>query len=395
MKFKFKNHEDYLTQRDAALAEAQTALDEGNQEAYEERVQYVEDMDAAYEEYAQNQANIAAMRGAVKAPASATGVMAMADGSGREYRMQFMNYVLHGTPIKMNNGDAYTVTTDVGSVIPSTIINRIVEKLENVGGVYAKITKTFYKGGVVVPTSAMKPVATWTTERGGSDKQKKTTGQVTFAYHKLRCVIAVSLATSVVTLEVFEETFAKNVVEAMIKELENAAFNGTGSTKNQPVGILTETPVSGQVIEITEGESPTYADWLKAEGSIDDAYDAGTEWYMKKKTYFGQVLGMVDDNGQPIARINIGLDGKPSHELFGRKVNFVDYVPAFATSVAKDTPFAVAFNFSDYVYNINLDITVKDYEDHETDDQIKKAVMLVDGKAIDINSLVVVQVKNS
>ena len=62
MKFKFKNHEDYLSQRNAALAEAEAALTDGDQERYNERVQYVNDMDAAYEEYARQQANIATMR---------------------------------------------------------------------------------------------------------------------------------------------------------------------------------------------------------------------------------------------------------------------------------------------------------------------------------------------
>ena len=34
---------------------------------------------------------------------------------------------------------------------------------------------------------------------------------------------------------------------------------------------------------------------------------------------------------------------------------------------------------------------VKKYEDNDTDDQITKGVMLVDGKAVDINSLVVLK----
>ena len=45
MKFKFKNHEDYLTQRNTALAEAEAALTDGDQEKYDERVQYVNEMD--------------------------------------------------------------------------------------------------------------------------------------------------------------------------------------------------------------------------------------------------------------------------------------------------------------------------------------------------------------
>lgn len=396
---KFKDHADYMAQRNALLNEAETLLQDGNTEQYDAKVEEINALDSAYEEFSQKQADLAAMRGAVKAPISngeANRVVAsiMEQDDDLDYRMQFMNHVLKGTPI-MTNGDAITVTGDVGAVIPNTIINKIYEKLEAVGGIYAKLTKTFYKGGVTVPTSAAKPVATWTTERGGSDKQKKTLGSVTFSYHKLRCVVAVSIAVDTVTLEIFENTLAQNIADAMVKAIEAAAFNGAGAASNEPEGILTKTVPDGQTINITEGSNVTYADLCAAEGALPAEYDAGTEWYMKKKTFYNQFMGMVDDNGQPIARMNAGVDGKPDATLFGRKVNFTDYVPAFAASVSGDTPFAVMFNFSDYILNTNLQITVKEYEDHDTDDQIKKAIMLVDGKPVDLNSLVVMQVKNA
>ena len=397
---KFKDHADYMAQRNALLNDAETLLQDGNTEQYDAKVEEINALDSAYEDFAQKQADLAAMRGAVKAPISdgeVNRVVAsiMEQDNDLEYRKSFMNYVLHGTPISMSNGDAITVTGDVGAVIPNTIINKIVEKLENVGGIYAKLTKTFYKGGVSVPTSAAKPVATWTSERGGSDKQKKALGSITFAYHKLRCVVAVSIAVDNVTLEIFENTVARNIADAMVKAIEDAAFNGTGATNNEPVGILQSTVPSGQTIDITEGQSVTYANLLAAEGALPAEYDAGAEWYMKKATFYNQFMGMVDDNGQPIARINAGVDGRPEAALLGRKVNFVDYVPAFAASVSGDTPFACIYNFADYILNTNLQVTIKEYEDHDTDDQIKKAIMLVDGKPVDLNSLVVMQVKNS
>lgn len=395
---KFKDHADYMAQRNALLNEAETLLQDGNTEQYDAKVEEINTLDSSYEDFAQKQADLAAMRGAVKAPISngeANRVVAsiMDQDDDLDYRKSFMNYVLHGTP--MTNNDSITVTSDVGAVIPNTIINKIVEKLESVGGIYAKLTKTFYKGGVSVPTSAAKPVATWTSERGTSNKQKKAIGSITFAYHKLRCVIAVSIAVDNVTLEIFENTLAQNIADAMVKAIEAAAFNGAGAASNEPEGILTKTVPDGQTINITEGSDVTYADLCAAEGALPAEYDAGTEWYMKKKTFYNQFMGMVDDNGQPIARMNAGVDGKPDAALFGRKVNFTDYVPAFAASVSGDTPFAVMFNFSDYVLNTNLQITVKEYEDHDTDDQIKKAIMLADGKPVDLNSLVVMQVKNA
>ena len=60
----------------------------------------------------------------------------------------------------------------------------------------------------------------------------------------------------------------------------------------------------------------------------------------------------------------------------------------YADTVSSDTVFAFMFDYSDYLLNTNMDITVSHYEDHDTDDKMTKAVMLADGKAIAAYSLV-------
>lgn len=74
------------------------------------------------------------------------------------------------------------------------MLNQIVEKLESTGMILTLVTRTAYKGGVAIPVSTVKPVATWVSEGKGSDKQNKDIkkdGMITFAYHKLRCAVAV------------------------------------------------------------------------------------------------------------------------------------------------------------------------------------------------------------
>lgn len=302
-----------------------------------------------------------------------------------EYRRAFMAYALRGTEIPAEfRADAVTKTSDVGAVIPTTVLNRIVEKMEAVGMILPLVTRTAYKGGVSIPTSSAKPVASWVAEGAGSDKQKKATGNITFAYHKLRCAVAVSLETDTMALSAFEATLINNVVEAMTKAVEQAIISGTGS--GQPKGILAETAVSGQALTSV---TPTYADLVNAEGALPQAYENGAVWCMSKKTFM-QYAGMVDEVGQPIGRVNYGIGGKPERVLLGRPVICCDYVTSFSSAMAADTVFAFLFNFKDYVLNTNLNMTVKKYEDNDTDDMVTKAIMLVDGKVVDKNSLVTI-----
>lgn len=404
----FKNKKEYLELRAGLIAEAQSLIDEGKLEEGTAKMDEVKELDNKYEAYAEMQANLNALN---NLPAGS--VLSAAMGAGNperlvpeltddmydtvEYRRAFMNNVVGGEPIpaKFTNADANTKTTDVGSVIPTTIMNRIVEKLESVGKIYNKVTKTFYKGGLSIPTSSAKPTATWVAEGAGSDKQKKTTGSITFAYYKLRCAISMSLETTVVTLDIFETTFVNNVVEAMIKAIEKSIFTGTGSTGKQPTGFLTETVVTGQNIDIAKTAAIKYADLYKMEAALPEEYEADAEWFMRKSTFFNQIVGMVDTDGQPIARVNYGLAGKPEYMLFGRPVNFTNHMEAYADTVSADTIVACIFNLKDYLLNINLNMTVKQYEDNETDDQVTKAIMLVDGKTVDKNSLVTMTKKSA
>jgi Predicted phage phi-C31 gp36 major capsid-like protein len=303
-----------------------------------------------------------------------------------EYRKAFMNYVTRGVELPAEyRADTNTKTTDIGAMIPETVLNKIIEKMESVGMILPLVTKTAYKGGLTIPTSTVKPVATWVAEGVTSDLQKKTTGSITFAYYKLRCAISVSLETDVMALSAFEATFINNVTEAMVKALEQAVISGSGV--GQPKGILIEAAPTGQALEAT----PTYSDLVAAEAVLPLAYENGAVWCMTKKTFMA-FIGMVDSNKQPIARVNTGINGKPERTLLGRQVVLCDYLDTYSATLAAGKIWAFLFRFEDYILNTNYNMTIKKYEDDKTDDQVTKAIMLVDGKVVDVNSLVTLKI---
>lgn len=368
-------------------AEAQKLIDMGEIEKANEMMNKIE-------ETAKAQANLNAMNNAAPSvnPLGASAAKAETWSSKAEmynsveYRTAFMNNILAGEaiPAKFLNTDAFTTTGDVAGVIPSTLIQKIVGKLESVGKFYNMVTKTNYKGGVSIPVSNINLTASWVTERNQADKQKAAMGtSITFTYHKLTCRVAVSFEVDTVTLDIFEAYFVQKVADAMIKAIETAIFTGSGT--NQPKGFLKETPASGQALKLTADTAIAYADLVAAEGALPEEHEAGAIWVMPKKTFFSQIVGMVDANGQPIARVNVGLDGKPEYTILGRRVEFSPYMDAFSTSKAI---VAAIFNFSDYALNTNYSMTVKKYIDEETDDRITKALMLTDGKTVNKNSLV-------
>lgn len=407
--------EIYNIQRQKLMDDAQKLLDESKTAEAQAKMKEVEALDAKFEEEAKIQANLNALAGvhvqgqAVSVlPPVATAESIVLSGGAKtpdvldrydtdEYKRAFMNYVLTGKkiPAELTNVDANTKTSDVGAAIPTTTLQKIYEKIEATGMILPRVTHTSYNGGVTVPTSSAKPTASWVAEGVGSDKQKKALGSITFAYHKLRCAISMSLEVSIVTYPMFESQFVANVAEAMVKAEEQSIISGSGS--GQPKGVTKETVVTGQNIDIAAATTAlAYTDLVKAEAALPQAYDADAVWCMSKKTFFEQIVGMVDDKKQPVARVNYGLSGKPVYSLFGREVVLVgDYLPSFTASVTADTIFAFIFNFKDYLWNENLGMTFRKYTDNATDDEVTVALALVDGKVVDKNSLVTLTKKKA
>ena len=97
-----------------------------------------------------------------------------------------MNYVLGGKsiPEKFKNEAGPTKTTDIGSVISPAVVQRIIEKMESIGMILPLVTKTSYPAGLTIPTSNVKPVATWVAEeeehlKNKRRKQGRSTSRVT------------------------------------------------------------------------------------------------------------------------------------------------------------------------------------------------------------------------
>ena len=106
---------------------------------------------------------------------------------------------------------------------------------------------------------------------------------------------------------------------------------------------------------------------------------------MTKKNFMA-IVGMTDDKGQPIARVNYGVSGKPERSVLGR-----DVVITETASAAK----SFIFDSSDYILNTVYDMGIQRKQDWDTEDMLTKAVMSVDGKTANKDSLVVMDLASA
>lgn len=308
-----------------------------------------------------------------------------------EYRTAFMNYVCRNVPIPPQYR-ATTTTGDAAAVIPTTILNEIIQRIDSYGNIFAKVRKLSIQGGISIPILSLKPEATWIGETTPSqDKKIQANTSITFSYFGLECKISQTLLANVTTLAMFQQLFVPLATEAMVKAIEKSIISGTGT--NQPLGILNDSRIPAEnIIEISDEDMATWGGWKKAVfAKMKKSYRKG-EFIMNQATFDGYIDGMTDQTGQPIGRVNYGIDGAETYRFGGKNIETVDdfLLPSYEECAAGEA-FAIFGMLSDYGWNSNMEMLTNKWTDHDTNEIKNKCILIADGKLIDPNGILIIK----
>jgi HK97 family phage major capsid protein len=320
-----------------------------------------------------------------------------------EYRKAFMEFAKTGkvTP-ELRSGDqptdAFAGVTDLAAIVPTTILNEIIRELKVRGQVFNRVRKLSVKGGVQVPILSLKPEANWVGESSGVRQKVQAKTSVTFSYHGLEVKVATSLVADTVTLDSFESTLRDLIVEAIVEALDKAIISGDGDGK--PLGIVKDDRVpEDNVVTLSPSEITKWDVWKKKVfAKMPLAYKAGAAFYMANGTFESYIDGMVDQNGQPVGRVNYGITNGPQERFGGKEVILVedDVIAPYddANEPADSKPgdvIAIYANLNNYVINSNMQLALFRYFDHDTNQWVDKAIMIADGRLLDPHGVVIVR----
>lgn len=319
-----------------------------------------------------------------------------------EYRQAFMNYIQRG---EINRdvlqfearADATGTSSDLGVLIPTTIIQKIITDVEKVyGQLYSRVLKTNLQGGVKYPVGSFSATFKRITETTTSDRQKvgEVSGYVEFSYKIGEIRMARTLLQTVLSVAVFEEEFAKVIVKAYVKAMDKEIMIGEDSN-NECVGILTEAkktsgsriPASN-IISFTAAEMANWKTWQeKLFAKIPLAMRGlNPEFAMTANTYEANIKTLADDNNRPVYNETYNpVDGSEISKFKGKNVAFVEEDVLKNFNDAADGDFFGMYWVPEeaYAINSNMEFTVVDYFDHDKNQYVKKALVINDGKILD------------
>ena len=319
-----------------------------------------------------------------------------------EYRTAFRDYIQTGKAdreilqFEQRTGDAVSAASDLGVLLPETVVQEIITGVGKVHGqLYDRVKKTNLKGGVKYPIGSFSATFNRITESTKSDRQDPggVTGYVSFGYKIGEIRLARTLLQAVLSVPVFEQEFAKTIVEAYVKAMDIEIMTGA-EANNECVGILTEAAAQNSRIpaaNIIEMSPNDMADWTKWQtklfAKIPLAMRAeNPQFAMTAATYEANIKTLKDDNDRPVyAETFNPVDGAERATFKGKEVVFVenDCLKDFDSASANQYFGMYWVPEKAYAINSNLEFTVVDYFDHETNQYVKKALVINDGKVLD------------
>lgn len=337
-----------------------------------------------------------------------------------EYRKAFMNYVQRGVKSEIlkfekRDGDAVGVASDLGVLLPETIVQEIITGVEKVyGQLYSRVRKTNIKGGVKYPIGSFSATFKRIKETGvgsaPSDRQKagSAPGYVEFSYLIGEIRIARTLLQSVLSVPAFEKEVAKVIIEAYVKAMDTEIMVGDPDD-GEMTGILTELAKGNQgrfkdytdhVIEFTPEDMADWTKWQEKLFAVIPLSMRGMkpQFAMTANTYEANIKTLHDDNNRPVYNETFNpVDGAERATFKGKEVAFVEEDILANFNDADEGDFFGMYWVPEeaYAINSNLQFTMVKYFDQEKNEYVDKALVINDGKVLDAKYIYLLKKKDS
>jgi len=334
--------------------------------------------------------------------------------STMEYRQAFMNYIQRGEinrdvlmfEERSSAGTSSDLSAGVpGVLIPQTVIQEIMQGVEKIyGQLYSRVRKTNVKGGVKYPIGSFANATFHRIAEGTTVSSRQHSGELTgyveFSYNIGEIRLERTLLQTVLSVPVFEQEFAKVIVKSYVVAMDKEIMVGGNSTlypteyTRQCTGILTEAAKvssripSSNIITFTAAEMADWKSWQTKLFAIIPLSMRGLrpEFVMTAHTYEANIKTLTDNNNRPVYNETYNpVDGTEIATFKGRQVCFVedDILKNFNDATNGEYFGMYWVPEQAYAINSNMEFTVTDYFDQETNTYVKKAIVINDGKVLD------------
>lgn len=288
-----------------------------------------------------------------------------------EYRNAWLKN-LQGKELDAEERSAITAS----AAIPTETMNMIVGKLE-LNPIIGAVDVSYFPGNVTFPAEDTINDAAWVEMATAATDSADALKAVALGAYKLIKTVSINADVQAMAIPAFEQWLTSRLANKIEKAVDAGILTGRGSGNNECTGILT-TLVTADGTWATTGL--VWKDIAKIMGTLKSQYRAGAKFVMPSKTFFEDVIGMVDQNKQPVVKL-ADAEGPMAYRIAGFPVIVDDNCTS--DNILFGDLKSYKFNFAKAP-----EVSSDDSVEFRTGDRVYRALSLADGKLADTNAIV-------
>lgn len=243
----------------------------------------------------------------------------------QEYRNAFLKALQGKELTETEKRDYSSGAGSAGAVIPTQTANMIFDNMTKIAPMLSEIMLMRIPGNLRIAVQGTRNAAAAHTENQlVNPLAADTLATVTLSGFEFIKIVRISQTVQAMAVSAFEAWLTKIIAEDLAVAIDNEIINGgtvTGNVSAAQVWVngtnqITYVPANGLA----------YADLTGLIALLPSAFDANAKFVMRKSTFYTQVIGMTDANGNPIAVQDIASPGR--YSILGYPVLIDDNVAA-------------------------------------------------------------------
>lgn len=238
---------------------------------------------------------------------------------------------------------ALATTTD-NVPIPTIMQGYVETAWEKYGKFSRLVSNVSIKGYMSIPVEATATGAVWHAEGTSAPNEEALTfGEILLQPKMIKKWITTTDELEALAPEEFMRYLADELVYRVVLELDEAIIRGNGDANGKGVvGIIG----NANTVQVTQELGFNSINVAVAElATFDNLVVA-----MNPRTFFNNIMGLVDTTERPIYQIAADNTGKPQYYINGLRVEFTNAIAAY-DSVAAGGAWAVVGDFKGYKLN--------------------------------------------
>lgn len=214
-----------------------------------------------------------------------------------EYREAFLNN-LRGVELSAEQRAALDTSTN--QVIPTTTLDKIIEKVKQEAPLLDEITLVNAAGQIRLIVEGTINDAAKHTENASITPASDTFVNVVLGDYEIIKQIKISGNLASMSVDAFESWIVSMLAKKVASKITDYIINGTGTLAGQPAGLASITFGSTNSVTVAAASSLTAANVRELIAMLPGGYDANAKFLMSKKTFFNDFANLQDKSKNDI-----------------------------------------------------------------------------------------------